>query len=115
MSTETELQDAISQELLKQKDAIVKGLVAGAIESVGRDLKWRAGEAAGKIVDEFIKTDVLPELQKELAARKVETVTALVSGVQLALKEAGNRLQEAAAKNLAQSWNLSKLSEALFK
>lgn len=112
---EQELNSEITRVLLNQKDAIVKGLVDGAVEGIKRDLGWRAGNIAAATIDEFVKNEVIPELNKRLHQQKEQCVEALLAGVHEAIKTAGEKLAEAAAKNLSQSWNVGKLAEALFK
>jgi hypothetical protein len=112
---EQELNSEIGRLLLRQKETIVQGLVDGAVEGIKRDLGWRAGNIAAATVDEFVKTEVIPELNRRLQEQKAEVVEALLIGVHEAIKTAGEKLAEAAAKNLSQSWNVSKLAEALFK
>jgi len=109
------LDDLVAKALVDRKDAIVSGLVAGAIESLQRDLGWRAASAATEAIDVFIKTEVLPALSANLISRKAEIIAALVAGVDASIATASLKLQEQAAKNLSQSWNVSKLAEAMFK
>jgi hypothetical protein len=112
---EQELDSEITRALLRQKETIVAGLIEGAVEGIKRDLGWRAGSIAAATIDEFVKNEVVPELNKRLQERKAQVVEQLLAGVEGALNVAGEKLAEACAKNLSQSWNVAKLAEALFK
>jgi hypothetical protein len=112
--TDTSLDQQISAAIVKQKDAIVKGLIDGAVSSLQRDLGWKVARATEEHIDKFIKEEVLPEVQAQIEARRNEIVAAMVGSVDVAMKHAGVKLAETAAKNLAQSWNMKKLAEAMF-
>lgn len=110
----TDLNIEISKALGKHKDTIVAGLVEGAIQTLNRDLGWKAANAAGKVIDDFMKTDVLPKLQEELEARKPQIVAALISGIEASVAKGVEQMTATAAKNLSSSWNMKKLTEAMF-
>ena len=114
-AVEKELDAEITRALLNQKDTIVKGLLDGAVDGIKQNLGWRAGNIAATVIDDFVKNEVVPELNRHLQEQKAQVVEALLAGVHGAIQTAGEKLAEAAAKNLSQSWNVSKLAEALFK
>lgn len=111
---EASLDQQIGAALVKQKDAIVKGLIDGAISSLQRDLGWKVASATEEHITKFIKEDVLPEVQKNLESRKAEIVTSMLSGIDAALAKASEALTAKAAKNLGESWKMSELTKALF-
>lgn len=111
---EVSLDAEITKALKSRKDEIVKGLVEGAIASMQRDLGWKVAHATETHIDKFMKDDVLPEVQRRMEARKVEIIEAMLNGIDTALEQAGKQLVATAAKNLSQSWNLKKLTDAMF-
>mgnify|MGYP001073871428 CR=1 FL=1 len=111
---DTSLDEQIGAALVKQKDAIVQGLIAGAVSSLQHDLGWKVARATEEHIDKFIKEEVLPDVHKTLEARRNEIVASMVACIDTAINGASEKLMEHAAKNLAQSWNMKKLCEALF-
>lgn len=110
----TDLNQQIEQALQERKGEIIKGLVEGAITTLNRDLGWQVKHAASEVIDKFIKDEVLPKVQEELEQRKAEIIVSIVGGIEGALQAAVTQMQASAAKNLAQSWNMKKLTEAMF-
>ena len=110
ITLDAEIQKALST----RKDEIIKGLVEGAVSSLQRDLGWKVAHATEQHIDSFIKQEVLPEVQKRLQSRKAEIIDAMLKGIDTALEQAGKTLVSKAAKNLGESWNLKKLTEAMF-
>lgn len=104
----------VTKALASHKDAIIKGMVEGAISSMKGKLGWRAEALAEEAVGKFMKDEVLPAVQAHLEAHKADVVAALVGGIDAALRASGVKLMETAAKNLTQSWNMKKVVEGIF-
>lgn len=104
----------IQRALQNRKEEIVKGLVEGAVSSLQRDLGWKVAHATEEHIAKFIKEDVLPEVQKDLEARKAEIVASMLSGIDAALAKASDALVAKAAANLGNSWKMGELTKALF-
>lgn len=111
---EQDLDTEINKALLKRKDEIVKGLVEGAIESISRDLGWKAQSLAAEAVTGFMKEHVVPGVQAHLESHKAAILAKMIGSIEDALETAGKKLAETAAKNLASSWNLKKVVEGMF-
>lgn len=111
---EVSLDEEISKALQNRKAEIVKGLVEGAVSSLQRDLGWKVAHATEEHITKFIKEEVLPEVQKNLTARKAEIVTSMLKGIDDALAKASEALTKKAAENLGNSWKMSELTKALF-
>lgn len=108
-------EEQIASAVTERKDAIVKGMVDGAIEQVASSLRYQVSDSAMEIIREFIKTEVQPTVAKHLQDHRQEIIQSVLNGLDSAFAQCGDALANMASKNLAQSWNTTKLVEAIFK
>jgi len=78
-------------------------------------LTWSVREETSKLVQEFFKDELSKEVKKALQNAKPQLQVELEKAVVNIAATAGNQLVENAAKNLSHSWNVQKITEALFK
>ena len=110
------LDAAFFTDILESNKAKVREAVRDSLlEGVKREFQWELPQAVRKVVNEFISEEIVPEIRAELETNKEEFVRAATDIVKGATAEIGKALQEHLAKNLAQSWTMRKLTEALFQ
>ena len=102
-------------EILEENKEAVKQRVKDAIlESVTCRFEWEVPEALNKLVADFMKKEIIPELRKELYESKdefVDLATEIIRGVPA---ELGKAMQAKLAETLTDSWKLKKVTSALF-
>lgn len=102
-------------DILESNKAAVQATVRDALlAGVKRQFEWELPEAVKKAVQEFITDEIVPGIQAELQANKAVFVNAATEMVKGAPAEIGKAMQAHVAKNLADSWKLRKLTEAMF-
>lgn len=84
------------------------------LDGITRQFQWELPEVIKKEVTAFMAEEIAPEIRKQLVADKDMIVDAATVAIQGIAIEIGKQLQEKAAKSLANSWDLKKITEALF-
>jgi hypothetical protein len=108
--------DAVLLESLKEnKDQIKAAVTKQLIERITAQYRYNIPESIQKEVDAFVLEEVLPEIRKQLALNKdaiVEGATAVALTVG---SEVAKAVQAQIAKNMASSYNVQKVFEALIR
>lgn len=109
------MDDKFYIEILEENKAAVREKVKEAmLESIKRQFEWEIPNCLKEIVTTFVKEEIAPEVKKELMDNKevfIQGATDIIKGVPA---ELGKAIQEHLAKNLTNSWNLKKITDALF-
>lgn len=84
-------------------------------ERVTEQFKWALPDVITQECTEFLKEHIAPEVQKHLLAQKSAILKAAIKAADEIGDQVAQKLTESAAKNLAQSWNVTKLVDAIFK
>lgn len=115
-TTDSPLDAAFFTDILESnKDAVRAAVRDTMLESVKRQFEWEVPDAVKKAVTEFVSEEILPAIKAELLANKDVFVDAATELVRVAPVEIAKAMQEQVAKNLAYSWNVRKIAEALFQ
>ena len=99
--------------LEENKEGLVNAINESIIEGVKRDLQWSLPEEVKGMVNDFLKTEVLPEVKAKLFDSKEDIVNHATEIAVNISTEVGNAIQREAVKNLSQSWNVKKILEAI--
>lgn len=116
MPTETEspLNAEFMLSVLEDHRPAVKAAVKEALMSgIKRKFEWELPEAVQKAVEDFIQTEIIPEIRAQLTADKDVFVSAATEMVKSVPVEIGKALQVQIAKNLTSSYKLESLIKAL--
>ncbi len=84
-------------------------------ERVTEQFKWALPDVITEQCTAFLKEHIAPEVQKHLLTQRGVILKAAISAADEIGEQVAQKLSENAAKNLASSWNVTKLVEALFK
>lgn len=113
---ESKMNDEFFKSVLEENKQAVKDKIRESIlESVSSQFRYNIPESIRGVMDEFIKSEILPELKLVLAENRdaiLEATKGAVSGIAV---ETAKALQEKAALNLTHSWNVRAIAEAIFK
>lgn len=107
-------EDELRAFLDENKVEIQKEVKARAIARLLEEHRWTIGDAISKAVNKFVEDEIIPEVRNELASQKgviVEGIVKSIAGISDLLAKA---LTDAAAKNVSTSYNLDKVSKAIF-
>jgi hypothetical protein len=108
--------DTILLESLKENKAQIKEAVTKQlIERITSQYRYDIPEAIQKEVDAFVLEQVMPEIRKQLLLNKdaiIEGATAVALGIGV---EVAKAVQAQIVKNMASSYNMQKVMEALIR
>jgi hypothetical protein len=98
-----------------KKAEIISHAVDSLKTQVQNQIGWQMGNQIETACAEYFKENILPELKAELESKKGEILLAISQSCVDIGVAISKSLVEKATKNLASSWNSSKITEALFK
>ncbi|MBO0961479.1 hypothetical protein J1P26_17370 [Neobacillus sp. MM2021_6] len=111
MNMEIEIQKIIRDSSTDIAEMVKENIKKDIVNS----LTWSVREETSKLVQEFFKNELAGEVKNALENVKPQLQVELEKAVVNIAATAGNQLMENAAKNLSHSWNVQKITEALFK
>jgi hypothetical protein len=115
MTKENNMDVVLLESLKDNKEQIKAAVTQQLIERITSQYRYDIPEAIQKEVDAFVLEEVLPEIRKQLIANKaaiVEGATAVALSIG---SEVAKAVQAQIAKNMASSYNLNKVFEALIR
>lgn len=112
---EKTIEQQIREKVEAAKPEIVKDAVDKAVESLKHQISWQVEAKLSEMVNTIFEEDILPELKNKVTEQKPLIVQGLLDGFVDVGAEVAKALTAQATKNLSESWNVGKLSEALFK
>jgi hypothetical protein len=87
-----------------------------AIESkITEQFKWSLPDAVSTVCADFIKEEIAPAVQAHLLANRGVILKAALDAADEIGVKLTEKLAETAVKNMANSWNVTKIVEGLFK
>ena len=99
----------------ENRDAVRASVKEALLAGVKRQFEWEIPDAVKREVSAFVTEEVIPEIRAELMANKAAFVSAATDIAKAAPIELAKAMQEAVAKNLANSWTLKKVVEELVR
>ena len=96
------------------KDAVRQKVKEAMLASVQREFEWELPQAIKEEVNQFIKEEIAPAIREKLSEDKdamVRAATDMISGIPV---ELGKAMQASVAEKLTNSWQLRKITDALF-
>ena len=90
-------------------------VISDAKKSFSQQIGWALESKIKEGVDEFYAEEILPALREQLFELKPEILQSLKLGILQSAEAVGKALYEKASKNLSESWQATKVVEALFK
>lgn len=106
-------EDAIRSHLISNRERLVQGAVAQAMDKMAESMKWTALESASKQLQEFFQAEVAPEIKKYLDTNREAIIASVLGSLRDIVDGALKLHAEEMLKNLQQSWNRDKLISAL--
>lgn len=108
-------EDDLKEFLEENKETIKNAVRAKMIESLLANHRWEITGVISKVVEEFVSTEIVPEVKKYLADNKGPILQAAVAGA----AEIGDTLAKAIAKRTAErldpdSYQFRNVMKALF-
>lgn len=115
MEKENNMDAVLLESLRDNKEQIKAAVTKQLIERITAQYRYDIPEAIQKEVDAFVLEEILPEIRKNLTLNKdaiVEGATAVALTVGT---EVAKAIQAQIAKNMASSYNMNKVFEALIR
>ena len=110
MLTEKQVQKILDE----AGEQIKENLKLDFAKAMSDSIRWKLEEETSKVVNEFVVTEIVPEIKKFM----VENKEGIIKSATTAALTVGDKLAaamiERAIKNLSQSWNVDKLSKEIF-
>ena len=77
-------------------------------------IKWNMSDQINKYAQTFFEENILPDIKAALHEDKELIISSAMEGIKGIGEEVGNALKTQAAEKIKNSWNVRKISEALF-
>lgn len=104
----------IAQLFESQKEDIKQKALEALKERITENIRWTMGDVIGEQVKEFVKTEISPEIEKMLMENKQLFLDQIMELAKSLGSEVAKALVLKAQENLANSWDVKKIGEALF-
>lgn len=115
MEKENNMDAVLLEALRDNKEQIKVAVTKQLIERITAQYRYDIPEAVQKEVDAFVLEEILPEIRKQLVLNK-DTIVEGATAVALTVgSEVAKAVQSQIAKNMASSYNLQKVFDALIR
>lgn len=94
---------------------IIKRLVKEFSDEVQRTVKWEMDKQVAKFVEDFFKTEIIPDMRVALVEEKPILLAAAIEGANQIGAALTQALVDEFKKKVSQSWERGKILEAMFK
>ena len=109
-------EDDLKQFLEENADSIKEAVKAKTIERLMESHRWQITEGIGKVVQEFVSKEIVPEIKNYLASQKGPILKAALVGAAEIGENISKAITARAAKNITpDSYQFRSVMEALFK
>lgn len=97
------------------KPSIMRGFKKEIKEVVEQKIKWEAQEIIGSYVRDWIKENIIPELQKNLVESKEGLILMGIKLTEAIVADLSHSITIHMKEKLENTWERKKILEALFK
>lgn len=111
----SDLDKEIISAITAQKTEIVAGLVKASADAVRQEIGWKIREAVAKEIGSWIEEECLPEVRKQILAKRAELIQHLSDGISESFKVAAAELTKKCTENMARGYHMDQLVKALFQ
>lgn len=108
-------EDDLKTFLDENREAIQSEVKAKMISRLVENQRWEISAALAKTVNDFIETEIIPEVVKHLQSEKGVILGAAIKAASGIGDIIAAKLTERAAKTVSTEWDFRKVVEALFK
>lgn len=107
-------EDDLKTFLVENREAIQTEVKAKMIARLVENQRWEISAALAKTVNDFIETEILPEVTKHLQAEKGVILSAAIKAASGIGDVIALKLSERAAKVMATEYDFKKVISAIF-
>jgi vacuolar-type H+-ATPase subunit E/Vma4 len=104
----------LGEMLSQHKERLMKTVEDALFENLKNQLSWSAEAQVKEAVGEFVKKEIVPEIQAYLATHREEIVTQVLGGITECFGLVVGKMTETAVKNLASGYKLQSVMKELF-
>jgi hypothetical protein len=108
------LENSIAEIILANKELIKESAMRTLNTAVADNLSWNIRDMMKSAVDDFITTEIMPEIKTLLTQNKQVFLDQLIAAVSEIGTELAKHMVEKAVKNMSNSWEFEKVTKALF-
>lgn len=105
--------ETIAELIEKNKVEINRRLVDDFAKEVAKTLGWTMQHEVQKFAEEYIKEHVLPDVQKQLEAERVQLTASIVAHVKTGFDLFGQEILKKITANMGRSWTVSEIAKKM--
>ncbi len=107
-------QEQINEILENSIPSIAEGLSKDLSDSISRQISYESGELVGEFVRNWVKENILPEVEKNLIESKDGLIRVGIELGDQSVKLVTENMVKALSENLSSTYNRKKMFEGMF-